>query len=597
MYRQFILIMSLAAVVAACSSPEPTGLATGELTVDHMPPDSEGAVVNQLAEIAILPLEADPMAAETLNDLTLTGQADIGSGWSTSDFDAVVVNCGLFDGLTQFGGFIAPDATGRMAFAALAIEVDAGDTRLVSVRCEMDGTVEQPAGDRITVGIASDVDVVAVDGLGASVPVTVSEDARREAGTVPGEMPMAATTVFPSGTFGLTLASDTPATAVSVGAGDVDRVLAAFTAPVGPEDATFSRVRICAGGDSALVGSVTVRVDGIAVGSATLPAGLDASGDLMLAAPVTLTRDMAHSVELVAHVPALVARSSVGAAPGVALWGSQGSLGICVGSGGSWAAEYAGQLNLEVTGVDSGAPFYIAALSALAGNTLPFYTGAPTIAVAAQSESMLTTDTMTLFQEFTVTPPAGSTTHLAAFRLLMDRSRSADGPPDYQADNLMVEIDGVPMGTSSYAIYDFDGYDQDVYGLRWWNLPNQLLAYIVFSEPLEVNAATTIRVSGTFGGNIPPGEIVDIRLDPTEGPAAAGFIFNRGRPNSDLQAGPFIDPGLDPQTPGGELAQAGILWSDGSELGHNFSAGADGGSPDWANGGSIVPSTVWSFTN
>ena len=597
MNRQYVLIMSLAAVVAACSSPPPVSLAAGELTVDHMPPDSGGTVVNQLAEVAILPLEADPMTAETLNDLTLTGQADIGSGWSAADFDAVVVNCGLFDGVTQFGSFIAPDTTGRMAFSTLAITVNAGAIRLVSVRCEMDGAVEQPAGDRITVGIASDVDVVAVDGMGASVPVTVSEAARREAGSVVGEMPMAATTVFPSGTFNLTLAADTPSQAISVGAGDVDRILAAFTAPVGPEDALFSRVRICAGGDSALVGSVSVRVDGIAVGTATLPAGVDASGDLTLTPPVTLTRDGSHRVELVAHAPALVARSTVGAASGVALWGSQGSLGICAGSGGSWTAEYAGQLNAEVTGVDSGAPFYVASASTLAGGTLPFYTGAPTITVGAQSDSVLVTDTMTLFQEFTVTPPAGGVTHLAAFRLLMDRSRSADGPPDYQADNLMVEIDGVPMGTSAYAVYDYDGYDQDVYGLRWWNLPNQLLAYIVFDTPLRIDAATIVHVRGTFGGNIPAGEIVDIRLDPTAGPAAAGFIFNRGRPSSDQQAGPFIDPGLDPQTPGGTLAQAGILWSDGSESAHSFLAGAEGGSPDWANGGSIVPSTVWSFSN
>ncbi len=560
MVRSLLSNLFLFVLLGACAS-DPVGLATGNLEVDHMPPPEADSVVNQLDTIAILPLTADMMVDETLTDLTLTGQADIGSGWSASDFDAVVVNCGLFDGATQFGSFTAPDpATGRMAYAAISIPVTAGTVRMVSVNCEMDSAVEQPSGDRITVGIASDADVAATSMMGAA-PVIVGESALREAGSVPGEDPMAATTVLPFGTFAVSRGNDSPAGAVLAGGEDV---LARYPLDVGAEGALIDTLSIPVGGDGGSYTSVIIRFNGMEVDRRSVPAGTGNVIDLDLSAsPLLAPRDTLSTIELAAVL----------ATPPV--FGEEVSLG----------------LNLHATGEDSGAELHSIAAPPLEGGTLVLRNAS--LAVSSAGLSMAyTPDANLVLYEWSMSCPEGQASVMRMF-VLADET-FASGPNYAIFSGLSLLADGVPVEGVEFR--DVMGQDINTTGGVGTFDRVDIRINVIFTQEMLIGATSVnYQLMGRIAG-VDTGETIRVRLGPDGGSGDTGFLtpsnaLDSAGTFSERARGPFVDLGTvaDPLIPSWGTAEerlliGSFLWSDFQSASHSDAAGADSGSRDWIDG-------------
>lgn len=570
MVRSHVPNLFIFVLLAACAS-EPVGLATGNLEVDHMPPPEADSVVNQLDTIAILPIEADLMVDEILTDLTLTGQADIGSGWTSADFDRVVVNCGLFEGAVQFGSFVAPDDTGRMAFTGLNLAVAAGTIRPISVECEMDGTVEQPTGDRITVGVASDSDVAARSDSGMT-PVTVGMSAMREAGALPGEDPMAATTVLPFGTFAASLADDSPAGAVRASG---ETVMSRFALDVGAEGALIDRMDIPVGGYGGSYASVIVRLNGVEVAREAVSPGTGNTLSLdFTAAPLVAPRDTVSVIELASE---LAVPSERGAGPvdeDLPFYGDPVSLG----------------LNFHAIGEDSRAELF-------SGSDRPLDGGAHDVRNATlemvfiDQPTAYVPDGENVLLSWTWRCPSG-TASVKRMLVVADEMVTVAGGAYLLFGGVRLEADGVPVDGVQFR--DPAGYDIVTDGLGTYDRMTYRMNIVFPDEFMVGSSEVTFRLIATLGG-VDPGETARFRFDPT-GTGNTGFLT----PDNALDAvgsfmeearGPYVDLGTeaDPLIPswgtGTERLNLGsIVWSDFLSGSHRAVAGIDGGSRDWIDG-------------
>jgi hypothetical protein len=574
--RRFFLILS-AAFFAACGSSDPIVASMANLEVDIMPPPTDESVVNQRDTIALFPLTADAGIDEIVTAIAFTGQADIGSGWNPADFDRVVTNCGIYDMGVQQGTNVAPDpATGVMRFAPLAITLPAGTSRTLSLECEMDGSVDGVSGDRIAVGVASDIDVTATDMLGAPSLVTVTDSARREAGAIAGMVPADPVTVLASGNAELARAASSPSGIASRGA-DLT-ILTVASVSVGPEDAPASRLRLRWTGSYTGSIDLGLLIDGREVERVTLDVATDAEFDVAASgSDWVFGRDQNHEFAIATSIP------DGSASYGVGIVGSATSS--------PWDGSYAGFINLAAVGADSGASLGMPVPASEADNLVGgaanvLRTSRPIVEVAdlPVETPVVGTTLMNAFR-FSVRADDAGDVALKRFTIRVDRAGSAGGFTWF-GGRLQVLVDGVPLTEEEARIEDNNGYSLYTEPL---GLIDREVGYIIVtfvSERRLTATPLTIELNLHFEGTIEPGEIIRFSLE-------SGGTGSTGSLSSDVSMldtyagpGPHIDTGSG-------IVVGRFIWSAFDAGGsHSDALGVDGGSADWMDDYGVTDRTI-----
>lgn len=563
--RPLFSIMIWAALVAACSSDPstpPVSSTNAALTADVESSGSSGGVAGgELIPVNDVVLTSDPGDPDAMiQNLTLTGQANITGSFRASDFARVVESCTLYEASRAVSAPTIPDVSGRMSFTGLPLVVPAMGEIRVGVRCDFDSALDNPSGELVTIGIADEVDIQALGMDRGAVPVTVTTTAMREAGAT-GEDPMLGVPVEAAGDIVVELDPAGPS-GIIVPDGSL-QLLASGTITAAGEDIVLEQASISLAGDAAAYDDIAVFIGGEQVGTATAGSGLNTALDVTITGGMSiLPRDVARPFELRARLATLAPRSSVGATLGTPVSGNRLALGF---------------ESLAGTGATSAAPCSSASTPA-SGNTHVVRASELSVAIQEITTSMLFRGRA--FPAFRMTVTGRG--ELARLGLVFDRTMTPEYamfPAGYSFYGVTVFRDGAPL--DAVGVHAEDGTD-----LRTVIYPFPLdTARVIVSFPdgLAVDGTATIEVYLSLTGEINANDVLSIGLaDATATDTATGYLADDAVGSVGSRPAAALDEGTDLGS-GGMSSSLVLAWSDLSDSPHNALTAGTGGSRDWIN--------------
>lgn len=289
-----------------------------------------------------------------VNRLPPIGVGDIGRGYRRESFSSVVTTCAFFDGSTQIGPACRPNGNGRLDYRDLHYPVARGTTRVLTLQCNEQSTVQNlENGDRYAIGFVDADGVEAMDSDGNAAHVTVADALTRQLTN-----PTVEVTVVNNGFLSIG-ASPLPEGRRVTG-GNQWRVVADYWVQAGLEDQSTDRVAVTWSNpfSSDCISEVAVTQDRIIHGQARVSPGMTSVDIDLSMNPLSFTTTT-RRVEV-------MARFDMPMDGGHCMVGSQHQFGLAIGlTSGVWNSNFRNFPNLRNLGGTSHEPIY-------AGGAAPF---------------------------------------------------------------------------------------------------------------------------------------------------------------------------------------------------------------------------------
>lgn len=511
-------------------------------------------------------------------EVNLEGRGNVSRTWRAEHLRDVVYECGLYDGATQLGRNSAPDESGVIRIPDARFDLDASETRILTMRCSADSVVALPEGDRFAIG------------LGFNVPTfTAFDDAGRPRypqfgrGLInqvdPAVEPFLPVTVQNSGTLVVTMDYEhlRPAGILLHDRGDWQQMVT-YNAEATLEDGTIEFVRIRSQGDAASFTEVGIAQEGYVRGTCILPAGRDQACNVRLTAPITVPVGERITFYLWSRLASVVSGASVaGATEGVARSGATIALGLSDSvETGEWDSSYLGMLNVRVTGSISGERLRSPRTTAF-GNTFVVRMSRPTVT----RQDLATTTIVNGHQQdlyiygVAVAPLAASISLHNTF-MIVNVASAAGRICNVRLRRGATELRFDGMGSDEYQIRGIHGHihpDQ-----CWDNTWGPLIVNFLGDELVTGVPGNLYTLFGTPEGFV-SGDSITITFETRDDDGVVtGYLHNESGYEINLDESPWGTYGMPP------FRSADFIWSDLSEVPHNAAMGGGGGSRDWTNG-------------
>lgn len=497
--------------------------------------------------------------------VTLTGTGDIttDSTYAITELNDVVTSCAIFDGTTQVGTSQTPDGTlGTMTFSGLTLDIPAGSSKTLVVKCTADSTVAGSL-DHFAIGIASG-NVTSQDADGNEITETLSAGVIANAATS-GQTVIQ--TVRNSGTISVTAGSQPQATIVVGGA---SKKFAEFTATAQYENVTIDRLTVTSTGQAANFTGISVRVAGADKGTDILATGADQYKDVVLSSPITVPKDGSVTFEIWGTMAGVVASSTVSGSTSAPRSGNSSELGLAVGVTASpWDAAYTTSIfNVMALGSASGERLYAAgsATTGNSGNGMVLRKTKPTITKLAVATNSLTSGNSTEIYKFQVTPDAAGAVSWKQVTFTVSTSSGVT------LDNFQL-FKGSTQLVANTEVRILDSNGTDITGGSDLGSGNTVVVYLVSEEVVSGSGTVyTLRATPTYSGSSATVSTAFTRSTAD----ATGYLANPagtvafGIDNSGAAADGTAD------------VTSRFIWSDNSEVPHGFATGT-GSSRDWTN--------------
>lgn len=531
------------------------------LSVSLAASPSAGTAVKKQSNIAAagFVFSAGTESSARITSVVLTGTGEQTGGYTIAELNDVVTSCGLFDGTTQVGTSQSPDATaGTLTFSSLNYTIAAGESKTLVAKCTADSTVDGTE-DHFAIGIASG-NVTAEDKDGNEITESLSAGVIANAATS-GQVVIQ--TVKSSGTITVTAGSQ-PASTIAIGG--AAKKLAEFTATAQYEDVSIDRVTVSSTGAAANFTGVSVRVAGVDKGSDVLPSGLSQFKDVAFSTPVVVPKDGNVTIEIWGTLANTVSSSTVnGATTTAPRSGNTASLGLAAGNTANpWDAAYTSSvLNVMALGAASGDRLYASGSSTM-GNASVLRKTKPTITKLSVSTA-LTSGAEAELYKFQVTPDAGGAVSWKQVEFTITTSTGVA-----LANFKLFKGSTQLVANTDVRIFDAAGTD-------------------ITANPKGSGSTVTVRIVNeeVVSGS---GTTYTLRATPTYSGSSA-TVSTQFLRSTTLTTGYLggaagqVSMGVDTSTAGPDGTSdvaGGFIWSDNSEVPHNFTT-SSAASRDWTN--------------
>lgn len=550
----------------------------------------------QNKDVVGLTFTAGSQSDATITNLVLKCQADIGvddfsSTGALKNCDERVTALSVWDGDTQLGLARVPDTTsGEASITNMNLKIAKGTTKNLTVKATLSSAASTTHQDKLSVGLASTNSVTAQDEDANTIEPEVSPALSGSGvGEQFGLTPSVYHVILNSGN--ITVAAEGhPAQAIVIARGlnkDVWVPFAKYKVTAQFEDMNIDllRVQSLTGGDNANFRMVAVAQEGEVKGTAQFGAGGTGEKDVQLTGnEITVPKDGSATFELWAKMSDIQASSTVnGAITGVTRTGHQPGLGLVsnASSTGDWDANYAGKINLRITGAASGERVYFTSGDLNANNML-LRKSKPVVTRQNLTNSVFNSGSE---QElYRVQIGADSAGSIALKQIVFNVSKSAN-----------VSLNGFKLyrGASEVAAADYTVYNAETGAdLKTTIVPTatpSVRVAVAFTTSNSIESSitgsgntyslrATVNSTGT-GNNV----TTSFYRDPVSNLVARAYLKNSSATGTFASSADVwnLDTGDAVGAPDGTADYMGtFLWSDNSEINHSS---ADQVSFDWTN--------------
>lgn len=504
-----------------------------------------------------------------IRSISVTGvgrQADTGN-YTAALFNDVVSGCSLYEGATKKGESKSPDSvTGAMNFTSLNIEVPAGTSKTIVVKCDAQTTVDG-AQDYYALGLSGTTAVTAEDTDNNEITVTPPATVEANDSTAPS----LAQTVKSSGS--LTVAAGSQPSGTIVLGGNTIKY-AEFKATAEFEDVTIDKITVTSTGESANFSNIVVKVAGTEVGSTSLTSGADSYKDISLTTPVTVAKGGNATFEIYGTLADVVSSSSVsGATTGVARTGASSNLGMGANVTDSpWDSNYSGKFNIMAVGGASGDRLYATGVKTV-GNAMILRKGKPVITKLASVNDTLSTGSPVDLYKFQISADAAGDSVSWIQMVLQVATSSGVGA----LDSFALYKGSSPL-TANTQVFITNNAGNDLTGATSYVAGSSGLLVIIRLASEEIISGTgtvyTLRATPTLVSDANTKTVTTSFVRSVAG-TYTGYL---------ALAAASYRMGLDPSNTydGAGLTTGTFLWSDNSETTHAYATGTSS-SRDWTD--------------
>lgn len=529
----------------------------------------------------------------TITAVTLAGTGDLGSDgtYDPTEFDNVVLSCGLYDGDTRVGVASTPSASdGSMSITSMNLVIPAGQSKTLVAKCTTDSVISSDSGDGFAVRLTS---------------VTAQDDQANTLSNLSGltvngstTAPTIKQTVTNMGTLTVATNSLEPSTVLVTGK-DTWINFAQYRATAQNEDVRIEQIAVSSTGEGSNFTGIAIGMAGAVKGQDILPAGTDKYKTIdMTASPIVVPKNTSVDFQVWGKLAASQASSTVsGATTNVPRSGATAKLGIAQGvtSGDQWTSSYSDKMNIRAVGAQSGQLVYatsstfLAGGNALSGNSFVLRKSKPVVTRLALPTTTLTSGQQMDLYKFQVS--ADQNGSIALKKVTFALSTATTTNSSLSLNNFRIRRGSSEISTDLVTITsrygaDLEGSTAITNSANTGTAPRVVVTFD--NEETISGSGNVYTLVATVGGTVNTGDSVTVSMDRSQDVSAGnltGYLVSTMFDHPSDDSKDLVGPNVTSSTaPGGTPSYASaFIWSDLSEIPHSDVEGSSS-SRDWTNG-------------